>query len=79
MVDELRKREAQLDEELLAKSQELIDLQALYDERVRRLEAQVLAKEEELKKKEVQYSKAFEFLEFLGVNAYSFLHRFNYT
>jgi len=58
LVEELRKREAELDEELLAKNQEFIDLQAACEDKVRRLEAQVLAKEEELKKKELQYSKS---------------------
>ncbi len=57
LVEELRKREAELDEELLMKTQEVTDLRTAYEEKVRRLEAVVLAKEEELKKKEVTYSE----------------------
>lgn len=59
IVEELRKREAELDEELLKKTQDLVDLRTSSEEKVRRLEAIIHAKEEELKKKENQYSNFY--------------------
>lgn len=59
LVEQLRKREKELDEELLAKNQEILDIKANYEDQTKRLEAILATKDEELKKKEAQYSKSF--------------------
>lgn len=58
LVEQLRKHEKELDEELLAKNQEILDIKANYEDQLKRLEAILATKEEELKKKEAQYSKS---------------------
>lgn len=57
LVEQLRKHEKELDEELLAKNQEILDVKANYEDQLKRLEAILGTKDEELKKKEAQYSK----------------------
>lgn len=67
LVEQLRKHEEELDKELLAKNQELVDLKGNLEDKVKRLEATIATKDEELKKKETQYSKFGWILElFLG-------------
>ncbi len=56
LVEQLRRHEEELDKELLAKNQELIDLNASFQEKIKSLEAKIAAKDEDLRKKEQQYS-----------------------
>ncbi|CAL8083230.1 unnamed protein product [Orchesella dallaii] len=60
LVEQLRKHEKELDEELLAKNQEILDVKANYEDQLKRLEAILGTKDEELKKKEAQYKKCME-------------------
>jgi len=57
LVEQLRKHEEELDKELLAKTQELVDLKASFEDKIKRLEMTVSTKDDELRKKEEQYSK----------------------
>jgi len=55
LVEQLRKREEELDRELLAKNHELNAMKMTYEGKVKALDSLVKAKDEELKKKELQY------------------------
>jgi hypothetical protein len=57
LVEQLRKHEEELDKELLSKTQELVDLKASLEEKIKRLELTVATKDDELRKKEEQYRK----------------------
>lgn len=73
LVEQLRRHEKQLDGELLAKNQEILDVKASYEDQIKRLEAILATKDEELKKKEAQYSK-FLFVIHLKPNEKLFPH-----
>ncbi|XP_035704865.1 protein Hook homolog 3 [Folsomia candida] len=60
LVEQLRKHEEKLDKELLAKNQELIDMKSALQEKIKSLEAIIVAKDEDLKKKEQTYKKCME-------------------
>ena len=59
LVEQLRKHEAELEENFLKKEQQMVEMQNSYEDKLRRLQAQVVARDEELRKKEIQYSKHF--------------------
>ena len=59
LVEQLRKHEAELEENFLKKEQQMLEMQNSYEDKLRRLQAQLAARDEELRKKEIQYSKQF--------------------
>jgi protein HOOK3 len=60
LVEQLRKHEAELEENFLKKEQQMLEMQNSYEEKLRRLQAQITARDEELRKKEIQYNKCME-------------------
>jgi len=60
LIEELRKREEKLDKDLLDQGHEIADLKSKYDDKVKGLEAIIAAKDEDLKRKEIQYRKCME-------------------
>jgi protein HOOK3 len=60
LLDELRKREAELEENLLKKDQQMVDLQSLQEEKMRLLKSQITAKDEEIDRMRKQYHKCME-------------------
>ncbi|CAG7734402.1 unnamed protein product [Allacma fusca] len=60
LLDELRKREAELEENLLKKDQEMVDMQSSQEEKVRLLKSQISAKDEEIERMRKQYHKCME-------------------